>query len=84
MHHRPEARLHRLLGQGNARVLGLHSNDARLVHALVESKQTYLFRSWPPAGCRDDAKRALWHSIKRRMAGVAAGVEEARIGGHMK
>ena len=60
--------------------MGLNSSDARLVHALAESKQAYLFRSWPPAGTRDEAKRALWHSIKRRVAGVAAGVEDARIG----
>lgn len=61
---------------------GIHTSDARLVRTLIESNQAYLFKSWPPAGTRDEAKRALWHSIKRRVAGVGAGVEGARLGTH--
>lgn len=61
-------------------MLGLHPSDGHLVRTLIDSKQAYLFKSWPPAGTRDDAKRALWRSIKRRVGGVGAGVEDARLG----
>jgi len=67
---------HKMLGD-NLQMLS--TKERKLVDSLAATGYGHLFRSWPRAGTRDNAKRALLVAAAGGMDELAAGLEAQRL-----